>query len=87
MSRFPAFESRNFRIFWLGQFLSLIGTWMQNTTLPYLAYRITGQPIYLGYIGFAATLPALLFTLPAGVLVERLNKRTVVIAMQALLAA
>jgi MFS family permease len=86
VSRFVAFESRNFRIFWISQFVSLIGTWMQNTVQPYLAYQITGQPIYLGYIGFAATLPTLLFTLPAGVIVERLNKRNVVIAMQALMA-
>jgi MFS family permease len=81
-ARFPALASRNFRIFWLGQFVSLIGTWMQNTTQPYLAYRITGQPIYLGLIGFAASLPALLFTLPGGVMVERVDKRKVVIIMQ-----
>ena len=80
--RYPALASSNFRIFLLGQFVSLIGTWMQNTTQPYLAYRITGQPIYLGLIGFAAALPALLFMLPGGVLVERMDKRKVVIVMQ-----
>ncbi|MCL5999097.1 MAG: MFS transporter [Chloroflexi bacterium] len=84
-ARFPALASHNFRIFWAGQFVSLIGTWMQNTTQPYLAYRITGQPIYLGLIGFAASLPALLFTLPGGVLVERMDKRKVVIVMQAVM--
>ncbi len=87
MSRFPAFESRNFRIFWISQFVSLIGTWMQNTVQPYLAYQITGEPIYLGYIGFAATIPTLLFTLPAGVLLERLDKRKAVIAMQFVMCA
>ena len=80
--RYPALASSNFRIFLAGQFISLIGTWMQNTTQPYLAYRITGQPIYLGLIGFAASLPALLFMLPGGVLVERMDKRKVVIIMQ-----
>jgi MFS family permease len=84
--RFPALASRDFLIFWLGQFVSLIGTWMQNTTQPYLAYRITGQPIYLGLIGFAASLPALLFMLPGGVLVERMDKRKVVIVMQAVMS-
>jgi MFS family permease len=81
-SSFPAFASRDFTIFWLGQFVSLIGTWMQTTVQSYLAYQITGEPIYLGLIGFAGTLPALLFTLPAGVWVERLNKRKTVIALQ-----
>ncbi len=84
-TRFPALQSRNFRIFIIGQFISLIGTWMQNTTQPYLAYRISGQPFYLGLIGFASAVPALILTLPAGVLVERMNKRKVVIIMQAVM--
>lgn len=79
-------SSRDFRIFWIGQFVSLIGTWMQNTVQPYLAYQLTGQPLYLGLIGFASTIPTLFLTLPAGVIVERLNKRRVVIAMQAIMA-
>ena len=65
--------------------MSLVGTWMQNAVLPYLAYRITGQPIYLGLVAFAGTLPSLLLTLPAGVWVERLDKRKTVIAMQAVM--
>ena len=40
--RFPALASRDFTIFWVGQFISLTGTWMQNTTQPFLAYRLTG---------------------------------------------
>jgi MFS family permease len=81
-SHYPALTSRDFLIFWVGQFISLIGTWMQNTTQPYLAYRISGRPLDLGLIGFAATLPTLLFALPAGVIIERLDKRKVVIWMQ-----
>jgi MFS family permease len=81
-SRYPALTSRDFFIFWVGQFVSLIGTWMQNTTQPYLAYRLTGRPLDLGLIGFAATLPTLLFALPGGVIVEHLDKRKVVIWMQ-----
>jgi MFS family permease len=80
--RFPALASRDFTIFWVGQFISLTGTWMQNTTQPYLAYRLTGSPFYLGLIGFSATLPTLLLALPGGVLVEHLDKRKTVIAMQ-----
>ena len=83
--RFPALASRNYRLFWSGQFVSLIGSWMQSTVLPYLAYRISGQPFYLGLIGFASSLPALLFMLPAGVLVEGWDKRKTVIWMQTVL--
>jgi MFS family permease len=83
--RFPALASRDFLIFWIGQFFSLIGSWMQSTVLPYLAYRLNDQPIYLGIIGFANTIPMLLLTLPAGVWVEHLDKRKTVIAMQIVL--
>ena len=82
---FPAFTSRDYVIFWIGQFLSVIGTWMQNTTLPYVAYQITGSSLDLGLIGFATTLPMLFLALPAGVLVERWNKRITVIIMQAIM--
>ena len=82
---FPALTSRDYAIFWVGQFLSVIGTWMQNTTLPYVAYKITGSSLDLGLIGFATTLPMLFLTLPAGVIVERLDKRKTVIAMQSVM--
>ncbi len=60
---------------------------MQTTVQAYLAYHISGQPIYLGVIGAASTLPTLLLTLPAGVWVERRNKRTVVIVLQGVMLA
>jgi len=82
MNETNALSYRDFRIFWTGQFISLIGTWMQNTVQPLLAYHLTGQPIYLGIIGFASAVPGLLFTLPAGVYVEKMDKRKVVIYMQ-----
>ncbi len=84
-NRFPAFRSRDFVIFWIGQAVSLIGTWMQSTTLPYLAYRISGRPLDLGLIGFAATLPTLFLALPGGVIIERLDKRKSVIVLQAIM--
>jgi len=84
-NHFPAFTSRDYSIFWVGQFLSVIGTWGQNTTLPYLAYQITGSSLDLGLIGFASTLPMLFITLPAGVIVEHLDKRKTVIAMQSVM--
>lgn len=84
--RFPALASHDFVLFLVGQFVSVIGTWMQNTAQPYLAYRISGRPLDLGLIGFAATLPTLLLALPAGVLVERWDKRRTVIIFQAIMA-
>jgi MFS family permease len=80
--RFPALASRDFLIFWIGQFISLVGTWMQNTTQPYLAYRITGSSLDLGLIAFSSTLPTLLLALPGGVFVERMDKRKIVIVLQ-----
>jgi len=59
---------------------------MQNTALPYLAYRISGKPLDLGIIGFASTLPTLLLALPAGVFVERWDKRKTVIFFQAIMS-
>ena len=63
----------------------MIGTWMQATTLPYLAYRLSGRPIDLGIIGFSATLPTLILALPGGVIVERLDKRKAVMVLQAIM--
>lgn len=84
--RFPALASRDFVLFLVGQFVSVIGTWMQNTAQPYLAYRISGRPLDLGLIGFASTLPTLLLALPAGVLVERWDKRKTVIIFQSIMS-
>ena len=86
-NRFPALASRDFVLFIIGQFLSVIGTWMQNTAQPYLAYQISGSSLDLGLIGAASTLPTFLLALPAGVLVERWDKRKTVIILQSVMAA
>jgi Na+/melibiose symporter and related transporters len=86
VGRFPALASRDYVLFLIGQFISVIGTWMQNTAQPYLAYRISGRPLDLGLIGFASTLPTLLLALPAGVFVERWDKRKTVIFFQAVMS-
>lgn len=86
LTRFPALGSRDYVLFLSGQFISVVGTWMQSTALPYLAYRISGRPLDLGLIGFASTLPTLLFALPAGVFVERMDKRKAVILLQAVMS-
>jgi MFS family permease len=80
--RFPALESRDFAIFWVGHLLSLIGTSMQNTALPLLAYRLSGRPFDLGLIGFAVSLPTFFLAIPGGVLIEHVDKRKAIIVLQ-----
>jgi MFS family permease len=84
--RLPALASRDFILFLIGQLVSVIGTWMQATALPYLAYRLSGRPLDLGLIGFSTTLPTLLFALPAGVFVEHWDKRKAVILLKAVMS-
>lgn len=85
--RLPALASRDFAIFWLGHLLSLIGTAMQNTAQPLLAYRLSGKPFDLGLIGFAVSLPTFFLALPSGVLIERWDKRKAVIIFQVVMMA
>ncbi|MBI5945824.1 MAG: MFS transporter [Chloroflexi bacterium] len=83
--RFPALASRDFAVFWAGHLLSLIGSSMQNTALPLLAYRISGRPFDLGLIGFAVTLPTFFLALPGGVLIEHVDKRKAIIFLQTIM--
>ncbi len=83
--RFPALASRDFTIFWTGHLLSLIGTAMQNTAQPLLAYRISGRPFDLGLIASALALPTFFLALPGGVLVEHWDKRRTIMILQAVM--
>ena len=79
-------KHRNFRIFLAGQTLSLIGTWMQTMAQGWLALELTNSPFLVGLCATAASFPILLFTMPAGVLVDRSDKlRLVRIAQSAYL--
>jgi MFS family permease len=85
--RFPALASRDFALFWVGHLLSLVGTSMQNTAQPLLAYRLSGRPFDLGLIGFALTLPIFFLAIPGGVLIEHVDKRKTIILLQAVMMA
>jgi MFS family permease len=76
---------RNFRLFWFGQTLSLIGTWMQSMSQGWLALVLTNNAFLVGLVATAGSLPILLFSLPAGVLVDRTDKLRVVKICQAML--
>lgn len=86
MEYFPAFGHKNFRLFWCGQLVSLIGTWMQNTALSWLVYDITGNRFYVGLMNAIQFTPVLLFTLYAGVIIEKYPKRKLIILTQGLQA-
>ncbi len=82
--RFPALYVRDFRIFWIGQLISLSGTWMQSTAQGWLVYSLTKSPFYLGLVATAASLPVLFFTLIGGVAADRLMKRKLLVITQTL---
>jgi MFS family permease len=79
-----ALRYRNFRLFFLGQSISLVGTWMQRIALGWLVYSMTGSAFLLGIVGFVGQLPTFLITPFAGVLADRLNRHRMVIITQSL---
>lgn len=84
-STFSALRHPNYRLWFFGQMVSLLGTWMQSTAQGYLVFELTHSPAYLGYVGFAAGLPAWLFTLYGGFVADRVPRRTLLILTQAIM--
>lgn len=84
---FPALTHRNFRYFWFGQCISLIGTWMQNAGQSWIVLQITNSAFKLGILNAAQFLPTLLFSVFAGVIVDRFPKRSITMVTQAVLMA
>src|SRR5947209_14217699 len=82
--RFGALAHRNFRLFFLGQGVSLIGTWMQNVGQGWLVLELTNSPFYVGLVSALGSLGVLLLTIYAGVVVDRTNKHRLVILTQSL---
>jgi MFS family permease len=81
---FSALRHRNFRLYWFGQMISLVGTWMQSVAQGWLVYQLTHSPLALGVVGFAGSLPVLLFSLFGGVIADRVNRRSLLIVTQTL---
>jgi MFS family permease len=77
-----ALRNRNFRLFWTGNFLSNIGTWMQNVAQGWLVLTLTNSSFWLGVVGFAGSIPFLIFTLFGGVIADRVNKRRLLVVTQ-----
>ncbi len=79
-----ALRHRNFRLFFGGQSISLIGTWMTRIATSWLVYRLTGSALLLGTVGFAGQIPTFLLAPFAGVLVDRIDRRKVLVWTQTL---
>lgn len=79
---FSALRYRNYRLWFMGQLVSLVGTWMQITAQSFLVFQLTQSPAYLGYVGFAAGIPSWVFMLYAGVVADRVPRRTLLLITQ-----
>lgn len=82
---FRSLKNKNYRIFYIGQGISLIGTWMQQVATSWLIYRLTGSAIALGVSTFLSQIPALIFSPIAGTYIDKMNKLTIVKLMQFLM--
>jgi MFS family permease len=77
-----ALQHRNYRLFFGGQFISLIGTWMQSVAQSWLVYRLTGSAELLGWIGFAGLIPVFLFAAIGGVAADRYHRHRILVLTQ-----
>jgi MFS family permease len=79
-----AFQSRNYRLFFSGQGVSLIGTWITRIATSWLVYRLTGSLLLLGMVGFCGQIPTLILGPFAGVLVDRMDRHRILVVTQVL---
>jgi MFS family permease len=79
-----ALGHRNFRLYFLGQIVSLVGTWMQQVAMGWLVYRLTGSVLLLGVVGFASQVPILVFAPFGGLWSDRFNRRHLLLLTQTL---
>jgi MFS family permease len=79
---FTSLRYPNYRLWFAGQLVSLIGTWMQSAAQGFLIFELTHSPAQLGYVGFVGGLPSWFFTLYAGVIADRVPRRKLMIITQ-----
>ncbi|MBI2681720.1 MAG: MFS transporter, partial [Acidobacteriales bacterium] len=77
-----ALRHRDFRYLWAGNFLSNIGTWMQNIAQGWLVLQLTNSAFWLGVVSFAAAAPLLVFTVIGGVIADRMDRRRLLMMTQ-----
>ncbi|MBB6109173.1 MFS transporter [Mucilaginibacter lappiensis] len=83
ISTFNAFKSRNYRLYFAGQSISLVGTWMQKTAVSWVIYSLTHSEFMLGLTLFASLFPSFLFSFLGGVTADRYNRYRLLLATQA----
>ncbi|MFB3844130.1 MAG: MFS transporter [Candidatus Cloacimonadaceae bacterium] len=81
---FQSLSVKNYRIYFIGQGISLIGTWMQRTTMSWYVYRLTGSPLLLGLIGFLSQIPSVFISPFAGVWADKFNRLSILKVTQSL---
>jgi MFS family permease len=86
-STFAALRHRNYQLWFVGQAISLMGTWMQSVVQGWLVYQLTGSEFALGTVSFAGSIPTLFFMLPAGVLADRVPRRRLMVITQSVMMA
>lgn len=79
---FQPLKIRDFRAYWIGQVISLSGTWMQHIAQSWLVYVITNSAFYLGLISFLSSFPMLIFTLFGGVVADRYSRKKILVLTQ-----
>ena len=82
LGAFRALRHRNFRLFFTGQLISLIGTWMQTVAQAWLVYRLTGSPVLLGTVAFVTQLPVFFLATVGGIVADHHPKRRIVVGCQ-----
>lgn len=80
--KFHSLTNKDFRTYWLGQCISLMGTWMQNIGLTWLVLSITGSPLLLGLLETVRFLPVTIFSLFAGVVIDKYPKKKILLITQ-----
>ncbi|MFH1189928.1 MAG: MFS transporter [Candidatus Omnitrophota bacterium] len=84
---FRTLRYRNFRIFFIGQNISLIGTWMHTVAMGWLVYRLTNSALLLGVVAFSSQIPAFILSPLGGVAADRFDRRKLLVVTQALSSA
>ncbi|MCX6168931.1 MAG: MFS transporter [Ignavibacteriales bacterium] len=79
---FAGLQHRNYRLWFIGQIISLFGSWMQMTAQAFFIFELTHSPAFLGYVGFANGLPSWLFMLHGGVIADRFSRKKILIITQ-----
>src|SRR3954464_2583344 len=79
---FRALRHRNYRLFFYGQLVSLIGTWMQQTAMSWLVYEKTDSKLLLGIVAAAGSAPMMLFSMWGGLMADRHPKRSILLVTQ-----